>query len=301
MSSEDVVMPATEPVSVFQSDLPIDAKLERARTELLDLSARNRLLNIPRSAKSAKTLEIIDERGVEVFRLLSKDGKAFTFLAGRGEVEEGEDEIAELVQPDEDGVDTRGVSNRHSDTRLQTRLTPAGLQKKLLDIYYDARTLEEEQGVNILFLAIGTLKWIDPNNATVSRFAPLILVPVELERGNAAEKFKLKSRQEDFAANLSLEAYLDRVHGVKLPTFEAGDDFDPRVARWLRLVPGAGPLVYSDGAQNDGPRSRPSTEAKYRRCVDFSRLYNALGATNCVQQSGGDGLALPGAVECFNV
>lgn len=227
MSSEDVVVPATEPVSVFQSDLPIDAKLERARTELLDLSARNRLLNIPRSAKSAKTLEIVDERGAEVFRLLSKDGKAFTFLAGRGEADEGEDEIAELVQPDEDGVDTRGVSNRHSDTRLQTRLTPAGLQKKLLDLYYDARTLEEEQGVNILFLAIGTLKWIDPNNATVSRFAPLILVPVQLERGNAAEKFKLKSRQEDFAANLSLEAYLDRVHGVKLPTFEAGDDFDP--------------------------------------------------------------------------
>lgn len=233
MSSEDMVVQATEPASVFQSDLPIDAKLERARTELLDLSARNRLLNIPRSAKNAKTLAIVDERGSEVFRLLSRDSKAFTFLAGRGQIGEGEDgedsdeEIVELGQPEEDDLDTGGVSSRHFDTRLQTRLTPAGLQKKLLDLYYDARTLEEEQGVNILFLAIGTLKWIDPNNATVSRFAPLILLPVELERGNAAEKFKLKARQEDFAANLSLEAYLDRVHGVKLPTFEAGDDFDP--------------------------------------------------------------------------
>lgn len=230
MSSEDLVLPATEPVSVFQSDLPIEVKLDRARTELLDLSARNRLLNIPRSAKSAKTLEFIDERGSEVFRLLVKDGKAFTFLAGRGEVvedEDGDDEIAELGQPEDEGVDARGVANRHADTRLQTRLTPAGLQKKLLDLYYDARTLEEEQGVNILFLAIGTLKWIDPNNAASVRYAPLILVPVELERGNAAEKFKLRPRQEDVSANLSLEAYLDRVHGLKLPTFEASDDFDP--------------------------------------------------------------------------
>jgi hypothetical protein len=218
MSSEGILVPATEPVSVFQSDLPIDVKLERARTELLDLSARNRLLNIPRSAKSAKTLEIVDERGSEVFRLLVKDGKAFTFLAGRGEVvasEDGEEEIAELVQPEDDGVDSRGVPNRHADTRLQTRLTPAGLQKKLLDLYYDARTLEEEQGVNILFLAIGTLKWIDPNNATAVRYAPLVLVPVELERGNAAEKFKLRMRQEEVAANLSLEAYLDRLHGLR--------------------------------------------------------------------------------------
>jgi hypothetical protein len=100
------------------------------------------------------------------------------------------------------------VANRHADTRLQTRLTPAGLQKRLLDLFYDARTLEEEQGVNILFLALGTLRWIDPNNPANVRFAPLILVPVSLERGNAAEKFKLKWRQEDVSSNLSLEAYL---------------------------------------------------------------------------------------------
>jgi len=228
--TDTITTDAGEPRSVFESDLPLDTKLERARTELLDLSARNRLLNVPRSAKSAKTLEIIDERGAEVFRLLVGGSKAFTFLPGKGaaiDVDDDEIEIAELAQPEDDGVDARGVANRHADTRLQTRLTPAGLQKKLLDLYYDARTLEEEQGVNILFLAIGTLKWTDPNNATAVRYAPLVLVPVELERGNAAEKFKLRARQEDFAANLSLEAYLDRLHGLKLPTFEAGDDFDP--------------------------------------------------------------------------
>ena len=40
MPSEEIVLPATESVPVFQSDLPIDVKLERARTELLDLSAQ---------------------------------------------------------------------------------------------------------------------------------------------------------------------------------------------------------------------------------------------------------------------
>ena len=30
-------------------------------------------------------------------------------------------------------------------------MTPNGLQKRLIDLYFDARTLEEEQGVNILF------------------------------------------------------------------------------------------------------------------------------------------------------
>jgi very-short-patch-repair endonuclease len=224
---------ASEETSIFQSTLPIETKLERARMELLDLSARNRLLNMPRSGKSAKILEIVDERSAEVLRLLVKEGRALTFMAGKAAPAsdseaalEDSDEIAELAQPDDDGIDARGVANRHADTRLQTRMTPAGLQKRLLDLYHDARTLEEEQGVNILFLALGSLRWVDPNNDKLIRHAPLVLVPVSLERGNAAEKFKLRWRLEDIASNLSLEAFLDRVHGIKLPTFEAGDDFD---------------------------------------------------------------------------
>lgn len=223
--------------SVFQSNLPLETKLERARTELLDLSARNRLLNMPRSAKTAKAIDIVDEQSCEIYRLLVKEQRPFTFLPGRQTPDssnaEGE-EIVELSQPDDDSVDARGIASRHADTRLQTRLTSAGLQKRLLDLYYDARTLEEEQGVNILFLALGSLKWVDPKNPANIRYAPLILVPVALERGNAAEKFKLRWRQEDPAANLSLEAYLDREHRLKLPAFEANEDFDP--ATYMRDV-----------------------------------------------------------------
>jgi len=38
--------------SVLQGNLPLETKLQRAREELLNLSARNRLLNVPRSSKS---------------------------------------------------------------------------------------------------------------------------------------------------------------------------------------------------------------------------------------------------------
>lgn len=225
---------AGEQASIFQSNLPLHEKLDRARTELLDLSARNRLLNMPRSAKGARAVEIIDEKTAEIFRLLVRDSRPFTFVAGKAaragyetEPADETDEIDELAQPEEDEIDERGVSARHSDTRLQTRFTPKGLQKRLLELYHDARTLEEEQGVNILFLALGALKWIDPQNAANIRHAPLILVPVSLERGNAGEKFRLRVRADDYASNLSLEIFLDRLHGIRLPMFEAGDAFDP--------------------------------------------------------------------------
>jgi very-short-patch-repair endonuclease len=215
--------------SIFQSNLSVEAKIEKARTELLDLSARNRLLNVPRFSKSAKTIDVVDEKSSEVFRILVTDGRTMTFLAGakgRESKDDGDgDELIELALPDDDERDGDGRLVRHGDTKLQTRMTPNALQKRLLDLYFDARTLEEEQGVNILFLGLGTLKWIDPNNAENVRYAPLILVPVSLERGSAAERFKLRARQEDLASNLSLEAFLDRVHQISMPAFEASDDF----------------------------------------------------------------------------
>ncbi|MEG1456868.1 MAG: DUF4011 domain-containing protein, partial [Comamonas sp.] len=91
----------------------------------------------------------------------------------------------------------------------------------------DARTFVEEQGVNILFLALGQLKWKDRNAPDKERFAPLILLPVALERKSAAERFTLSWLQEDAAENLSLAAKLKADFGLELPEFKAGDDFDP--------------------------------------------------------------------------
>ena len=227
----DTVPDSIDEAGIFQSALPIDAKLERARLRLLDLSARNRLLNIPRGkSRSRSLIDVVDERTSEVYRLLVKESRAMTFLPGRtagGETEgEDGDEIADLAQPEDDGVDSRGIANRHTDTRLQTRLTSKGLQKRLLTLFFDALTLEEEQGVNVLYLGLGTLKWIDPNNAANVRYAPLVLVPVSLDRATAGDRFKMRWRQEDPSSNLSLEAMVDQIHLLKLPAFEVSDDLD---------------------------------------------------------------------------
>jgi hypothetical protein len=176
--------------ALFHGALKIEEKLERARVQLLDLSARNRLLNVPRnSARNGSSIEIVDEKSSEIYRILVKENRPLTFQSGRNTVgahdlppHENDEEIESLVQPEDVSIDSRGVLNRHADSRLQTRMSSAGLQKRLLGLYFDARTLEEEQGVNVLYLGLGMLKWLDPNNAANLRYAPLLLVPVALDR-----------------------------------------------------------------------------------------------------------------------
>src|SRR5207253_660358 len=58
-------------------------------------------------------------------------------------------------------LDKAELEKRYTDSKLQTGLPTDDLQKRLLKIFYDARTSIEDQGVNILYLALGMLDWYE--------------------------------------------------------------------------------------------------------------------------------------------
>lgn len=237
-----IVQPAPT-ASAFQEPGSLEQKIERARTELLDLSTRNRLLHTPRGGR-AKTVEVIDELAHVMYQTLVVDGKRFTFAPGRAdpaqpelkdddaeEAPADEETDPELIEQPAEELDESGRRPSQWDTQLKTRMTSSGLQKRLLDLYIDSKTLEEEQGVNILYLAVGFLKWRAPTTPDQDRFGPLVLIPVRLERSNAGEKFHLKWSGEDLQTNLSLQLHLRREFGMKLPDIGDVETFD--IERYL--------------------------------------------------------------------
>ena len=243
--------------SIESSPSILRRALEDARRELLDLSARNRLLNTARKRTRSSSVEILDEKSQQVFEMLVRDGKAMSFLP-RPEKEAStaiieyeepkplggyvpedapvdEPEVVfdiDLSQPDEDQTadetdDDDKPATRHRDKRLQTGMTSKLLQKRLLRQYYDARTFQEEQGVNILYLALGFLKWKEIDSKKKERHAPLILVPVELQRQSAGSRFRISYTGDDIATNLSLQVKLKTEFNIELPEIIEQDDFDP--------------------------------------------------------------------------
>ena len=227
--------PSESPIAPAVADAAprnrLRAALLKARHALLDLSTRNRLLNVPLRTANVRTLEIIDEKATEVFRLLN-DGKAMTFLPSL----EADATVAgtDLIGPQPDDAlpdDAKGgPAARHIDLKLQTRLPSENLQKRLFDVWDDARTLEQEQGVNILYLALGLLRWYDDDKAETPRHAPLVLLPVTLERSTASEKFRLKGRGEPASPNLTLQARMRADFALTIEDFPVDgngeDDID---------------------------------------------------------------------------
>jgi very-short-patch-repair endonuclease/DNA polymerase III delta prime subunit len=261
--------------------------LDNARQELLDVSTANRLLNTSRTSRSSH-LDIVDATSDEVFRRLVIDRKAMSFQP-RYESDQGPNREFEslLFQPDADESVSAGAASRQSDDKLQTTLNPDQLQKKLLKLSYDARTYEEEQGVNILYLALGFLKWYEDEKSERERFAPLLLVPVNLDRTSATARFKIRFTEDDIATNLSLQARLKSDFGIDLPEVTDVEELTPSdyfgevaaavqtQARWqilgndivLWFFSFSKYLMYRDLDRDRWPKDRP---------LDGNRLITSL-------------------------
>ena len=199
----------------------LNKTLDISRLELLDMGLRgNTLLHF---RPGAKNLEVVDELSSEVFRTLVAEPKAMSFVPVPESIVDKDDEV-DHSQPLPEILEEMYGGNRHTDTRLQTKLAADPLDKKLLRISTEAEAYYQEQGVDILYLALGFLTWFEDRNSDNPRKAPLVLVPVSLERGSAKERFKVVYTQADLGPNLTLAAKLKMEFQLALPEF--GEELD---------------------------------------------------------------------------
>ena len=200
--------------------LPAQA-LATLQEQLLDFGNRNRLINTPVDSPRAKQIRLVDEEADELFQILYRDRRRVSFEPAA----EDEDQGDRFYVPPYAAED--GAAPRRRDSRLQTALGREQLHKRLLSLYRDARLMEEEQGVSVLFLSLGFLRWGEAGEAAAERYAPLILLPVDLSRSSARARFTLDLRDQDLEPNLSLRGRLENDFQITLPDLPAADDWQP--------------------------------------------------------------------------
>jgi len=272
----------------------ITEKLDQERKDLLDLGLRNTLINY-RELKS-KGVNVIDARPKEIFQNLVEEGRALSFAAAERQEnskyshvdEHDEPQIQELNSTLEKVVDDDSAIRNQNDLRLQTPYTQAHLQRRLLNTFYTARSSIEEQGVNILFLALGMLTWYEDHSSDIPRKAPLVLVPVGLSRSSVRSGFKMEYTGDEIDTNLSLQMKLKTEFGIDFPSIpenENGLDLQEyfksvasavkRIPRWevdshavaLGFFSFSKLLMYKDLDEENWPADRKPKEHKVLRSV----------------------------------
>lgn len=177
----------------------LETQLHAARQRLLDLTMRNRLLNY--RATKRKTIALLHITPDEVYQSLVLRERALPFAASASVAPE-----AASVPP------------------LPTALAPEELDRRLLYMAQHASTVFEEQGYTVLYLALGFLGWTESTQKSAPlRMAPVLLLPVELQRPRLSAAWRLRWTGDELQSNLSLQAKLAE-QGVTLPSvpsFEA--------------------------------------------------------------------------------
>src|SRR5450830_1695543 len=218
-------------------------KLTLWQRKLLDLTTRNRLLHLPDSAKGV--------------RLLCADPAALEDVLASGQkirvvpvpdLESGGRDPALYEQQNRENLVDEVARQALGRGEVLASLEKVKLEATLIDLYRKARSDLEEGGANTLFLAIGFLKWKKSVEDPKSYSAPLILLPVKLERKSALSGVTLSLLDEEARFNLTLlellrhdfELVIPGLEG-ELPSDESGIDVPEiwnRVRRAVRDVPG---------------------------------------------------------------
>ncbi len=187
----------------------IEREFKNLRKELLDLTLRNQLLNFK---SRAKTITITNQSPINVYQTLVLQENKMYFVANKKDKKEDKSSVWDHIP-----FDFSKFSE--GDKKLATDLTPKELQKRLYYINNQAKTMLQEQGYNILYLAVGFLEWKDKSKPRQTNLAPLVLIPVSMERKKVGESFNLEWTGEDIQTNISLRAKLLEA-GIELPDFE---------------------------------------------------------------------------------
>ena len=218
-------------------------KLTLWQRKLLDLTTRNRLLHLPDSAKGV--------------RLLCPDPAALEdLLSGGGRIRvlpvpdlktSGRDE-ALYEQQNNESLVNEVARQALARGEVLASLEKVKLEATLIDLFRKARSDLEEGGANTLFLAIGFLKWKKSADDPKTYSAPLILLPVKLERKSALSGVTLGLLDEEPRFNLTLLELLRHDFELAIPGLEGdlpSDDSGIDVAgiwntvrRAVRDVPG---------------------------------------------------------------
>jgi hypothetical protein len=192
-----------------------EAGLKELRTRLLDLTNRNKLLNF--RFPSTSCLRAVDVSLERVFNRIMDGGKLSVSAVPEPTVDKKSEKPTAAAYAKEVGwrtsydldeaATTDAPAIEEYDGRLPVLHYAEHLNTLSRKIDDAARTAIEESGANMLYLSFGFLEWYESDDSDEPRFAPLVSVPVTLDRTpgkGKAFRCDLEYSGEDFATNLSL-------------------------------------------------------------------------------------------------
>ena len=108
------------------------------------------------------------------------------------------------------------IQSEFASRRIRTYLNEADVAPAMTALCRQARISLEENGSNTLYLALGFLKWYETDVSEKARYAPLVLLPIEIVRKSAQKGYIIRLRDEEPQMNITLLEMLRQDFGMAI-------------------------------------------------------------------------------------
>lgn len=204
--------------------------------KLLDMSLRNTLLSF-RLSKNVLQIMCAD---LAVLEDKLSDGKEFSVLplpnewttsirdSKMFEIENNKDMVQAIAEAE------------FKNNRIRTFLNEVDLLRAIKGLIRSSKNSLEENGTNTLYIALGFLKWFETEKSKKERYAPLIMIPVDIVKKAGNMGYVIRVRDDEPQINITLLEFLRQFYGITisgldpLPQDDSGIDV-PLILRTIRL------------------------------------------------------------------
>ncbi len=222
-SIPEEILPAAKLVDAEKIEV---SKVQLWERKLLDLTLRNNLLNLRITKNTVQLiftqlhkLEDSLAAGAE-FQILPKPTDWDNPLRNAG--------VYQAINAADPVTDL--VNHEFTQKRLRSYLTENELSASITNLFRSSRLSLEENGANTLYISFGVLKWFETPESERARYAPILLMPVEIVRRSALKGYLVRTREEETMMNITLLEMLRQDFGINigglenLPKDETGVD-----------------------------------------------------------------------------
>lgn len=197
--------------------LPPSSRQKQWERRLLDLTLRNSLLNFRLSRSS---IPVITAQLGDLEDALA-EGDEFQLLAKPSDWQDNERNAGLYQSINADHPFAQLLREEFNRKRLRIDLNAVDLERRIVHLYRSAKSSLEENGASTLYLALGLLKWYESPVSEMPRYAPIVLLPVDILRKSSRLGYVIRARDEEPQINITLLEMLKQEFGIGI------DGLDP--------------------------------------------------------------------------
>lgn len=213
--------------------IELSKRIDKWAEQLLDTGKRNNLVSF--KDRKLSTLEILKPSAEEIFQEFSSDNpNPFTIF-----------DSAQILDDENNDYDDSFVSDTNSDSRENKRIynkndflnrfsneisssqvlaystygKPVAAARNIMKT---SNEIMKETGINVAYIAFGFIHWKDTNYADTVRYAPILLIPIQITNKSLTDPYIISVLDDEILINETFSLKVNNEYGITLPEYKNG-------------------------------------------------------------------------------